>query len=110
MADRSQIERVVANLIANAVAATPRNGSITVNARQVGTFVAISVSDTGLGIPREYLPRIFSPFVQVPGAPTGSAGLGLAISQRIVEAHHGQITVHSEVGRGATFTFTLPIA
>ncbi len=110
LADRSQIERVLANLVANAVSATPRRGMITITALPVGGFVAVSVSDTGRGIPREYLPRIFSPFVQVPGAATGSAGLGLAISQRIVQAHGGQLSVQSEAGHGATFTFTLPIA
>jgi PAS domain S-box-containing protein len=110
MADRPHIERVIANLVANAVSATPPHGAITISARPAGGFVAIAVSDTGRGIPREYLPRIFSPFVQVPGAPTGSAGLGLAITQRIVQAHGGQLTVQSERGHGATFSFTLPIA
>ncbi len=110
LADRSQIERVMANLVANALAATPRGGTLTIAARRVGNFVAIAVSDTGPGIPKEYLPRIFTRFVQVPGAATGSAGLGLAISQRIIQAHEGQITVQSEAGHGATFTFTLPIA
>ncbi|MEO6724252.1 MAG: ATP-binding protein [Blastocatellia bacterium] len=56
------------------------------------------------------MPRIFDKFVQVPNAPTGGAGLGLAISKQIIEAHGGQITVQSELGRGATFTFTLPVA
>jgi PAS domain S-box-containing protein len=109
LVDRSQIERVMANLVANAVSATPRGGTIAIAAKRVGGFVAVSVSDTGRGIPREYLPRIFSPFVQVPGAPTGSAGLGLTISQRIVQAHGGQLTVQSEAGHGATVTFTVPI-
>jgi two-component system, NtrC family, sensor histidine kinase KinB len=107
LADRSQIERVVSNLVANAVAATPSGGRITVGARRVDDRVAISIADTGRGIPSDYLPRLFSPFVQVPGAATGSAGLGLAISQRIVEAHGGQIAALSEMGHGATFTFTL---
>jgi NtrC-family two-component system sensor histidine kinase KinB len=110
LADRFQIERVIANLVANSIAATPANGTITVNAKQAGDSVAFSVADTGRGIPRDYLPRVFSPFVQVPGAQTGSAGLGLAISQRIVQAHGGQLTAQSEVGHGATFTFTLPTA
>ena len=110
MADQSQIDRVISNLVTNAVSATPPGGHITVSAHRLDHQVAISVADTGRGIPREYLPRIFSRFVQVPGGATGSAGLGLAISQRIVEAHGGQITVHSELGRGATFTFTLPVA
>ena len=66
--------------------------------------------DTGSGIPPEYLPRIFEKFVQVPNAPSGGAGLGLAISKHLIEAHGGQISVRSEVGRGTTFTFTLPVA
>jgi signal transduction histidine kinase len=108
LADQSLIDRVIANLIANAISATPAGGQIAINAHRLDNQIAISVTDTGRGIPREYLPRIFSRFVQVPGGATGSAGLGLAISKRIVEAHGGQITVHSELGRGATFTFTLP--
>jgi signal transduction histidine kinase len=70
----------------------------------------ISVIDNGSGIPAEYLPHVFDKFVQVPDAPTGGAGLGLAISQSIVEAHGGQISVQSEVGQGSTFTFTVPVA
>jgi PAS domain S-box-containing protein len=110
LADQSLIDRVISNLIANAISATPAGGQIAINAHRLDNQIAISVTDTGRGIPREYLPRIFSRFVQVPGGATGSAGLGLAISKRIVEAHGGQITVHSELGRGATFTFTLPAA
>ena len=67
-------------------------------------------SDTGRGIPREYLPRLFGKFIQVPGSATGSAGLGLAISRQIVQAHGGDIRAASEPGHGATFTFTLPVA
>jgi len=110
MADPSQIERVVANLIANAVNATPRGGRILVAAHRTDNRVEVSVSDTGRGIPREYLPRLFGKFMQVPGSATGSAGLGLAISQRIVRAHGGDIRAASEPGRGATFTFVLPVA
>jgi len=110
MADSSQIERVVANLIANAVSATPRGGRIVVSAYRAGERVEVSVADTGRGIPREYLPRLFGKFTQVPGAATGSAGLGLAISQQIVRAHGGDIRVASEPGHGATFTFVLPVA
>lgn len=108
--DQSQIERVIANLVGNASRATPAGGSITITAARHGELVAISVADTGSGIPREDLPRIFEPFVQVPGAPGGGAGLGLTISRRIVEAHGGQLTVQSEPGTGSTFTFTVPIA
>jgi NtrC-family two-component system sensor histidine kinase KinB len=104
--DRSQIERVVSNLIINAIRYT-RHGEIKISAEHRGAYVAVSVGDTGSGIPTEYLPHIFDKFVQVPGAPTGGAGLGLAISKSIVESHGGQISVQSEVGRGTTFTFTL---
>ncbi len=108
-ADRLQIERVVANLVSNAVRHTERGGEITITATQRDGHVAISVADTGSGIPPEYLPRLFDRFVQVPNAPSGGAGLGLAIAKHIVEAHGGQISVRSKLGHGTTFTFTLPI-
>ena len=107
--DRSQVERVLANLVVNAIRYT-KQGEIKISAQSRGNSVAVSVSDTGSGIPAEYLPHIFDKFVQVPGAATGGAGLGLAISRLIVEAHGGQISVQSEPSRGSTFTFTLPVA
>jgi two-component system, NtrC family, sensor histidine kinase KinB len=107
--DRSQVERVLTNLVVNAMRYT-RHGEIRISAQSRGNAVAVSVSDTGSGIPQEYLPHIFDKFVQVPGAATGGAGLGLAISRLIVEAHGGQISVQSEPSRGSTFTFTLPVA
>jgi len=109
MADRSQVERVLANLVVNAIRYT-KQGEIKISALPRGNFVAVSVSDTGAGIPHDYLPHIFDKFVQVPGAPTGGAGLGLAISRLIVEGHGGQISAQSEPEKGSTFTFTLPVA
>ncbi|HEX2443126.1 MAG TPA: ATP-binding protein, partial [Vicinamibacterales bacterium] len=109
-ADRAQIERVLANLITNAARASEHRGEIAVTAEARGDHVAVTVVDHGRGIPKEYLPRIFDRFVQVPNAPPGGAGLGLAISRRIVQAHGGQIAVQSEPGRGSSFTFTLPSA
>ena len=108
--DRRQIERVVTNLVTNAIRVTPSHGSITVSAAQRDGDVSISVSDTGIGIPRDYLTKIFEPFVQVPGASSGGTGLGLAISRTIVEAHGGELRVDSEPGQGSTFTFTVPIS
>jgi NtrC-family two-component system sensor histidine kinase KinB len=105
--DRSQIERVIANLVTNAMRATPAGGAITVAAARRGDQVAIAVTDTGSGIPRDYLAGIFEPFVQVPHASGGGAGLGLTISRRIVEGHGGRLTVQSDPGRGSTFTFTV---
>jgi PAS domain S-box-containing protein len=110
MADRDQIERVITNLVINAIRATEPGGAIDVNAAARQGYVAISVRDTGRGIPHDYLGQVFEPFVQVPNAPAGGAGLGLSISRRIVEAHGGQITVRSDLGQGTTFTFTLPMA
>ena len=109
LADRTQIERVIDNLVVNALRHTKRGGEIRVSAARRDNHVAVSVTDTGSGIPAEYLPHIFDKFVQVPHAPAGGAGLGLAISKGIVEAHKGQVSVQSEVGRGTTFTFTLPV-
>lgn len=110
MADKAQIERVLANLVTNSARATPKGGRITVTAEARDGQVAIAVADTGVGIPAEYLRRIFEPFVQVPNGAAGAGGLGLAISRKLVEAHDGQMTVQSEPGAGAVFTFTLPIA
>ena len=109
MADRSQIHRVLINLVTNALRYT-KQGAIKIIVDTRAAYVAFSVADTGQGIPSEYLPHIFDKFVQVPKAATGGAGLGLAISRLIVQSHGGQISVQSDLGRGSTFTFTLPIA
>ncbi|MDQ3253453.1 MAG: ATP-binding protein [Acidobacteriota bacterium] len=108
LADRTQIERVITNLVTNAMRHTQSGGKISISATPREGEVAVAVADTGSGIPSEHLPRIFDKFMQVPGAPSGGAGLGLAISKEIIEAHGGQISVDSEVNRGTTFTFTLP--
>ena len=107
LADSSQIARVITNLVLNAIRYT-KQGAIGINAVRRGRYVTVSISDTGMGIPAEYLPHIFDKFVQVPGAPTGGAGLGLAISRLIVEAHGGQISAQSELDQGSSFSFTLP--
>ena len=99
-ADRLQIERVVANLLSNALRATAAGGSIVVSAAPRPDALAISVADTGVGIPADQLTSIFDAFVQVPGGAAGGAGLGLALCRRIVEAHGGQLTVQSRPGHG----------
>jgi PAS domain S-box-containing protein len=108
-ADRAYVDRVVANLLGNAMRFTDQGGEIAFRAARRDGYVAISVADTGRGIPKSYLPRVFERFVRVPGRESDGAGLGLAIAKSIVEAHGGQIVVQSEEGRGTVFTFTLPV-
>lgn len=111
-ADPDKIVWVISNLLGNALRYTPEQGTIVVGARQDDDQVRFFVSDTGVGIPPEYHKRIFERFVQVRegrvSGPRGGAGLGLAISREIVEAHGGKIWVESEPGKGSTFIFTLP--
>ena len=107
-ADKTQIEQVFANLLTNALKYTSPGGTVTVSAQAGKELVSFSVSDTGRGIPAQYVSRIFDQFFRVPDtAAEPGAGLGLAIAKEIVEAHGGTITVDSYEGRGSTFTFTL---
>jgi len=106
--DQKQVERVIKTLVFNAIEHTPQEGEIQLTATPREDYVTIAVADTGCGIPAEYLPRIFDKFVKVPNSPSEGAGLGLAISKMLIEAHGGQMNVQSEAGQGATFTFTLP--
>jgi two-component system, NtrC family, sensor histidine kinase KinB len=110
-ADRIRMNHVFANLLSNALRYTPPGGKVTVLAEADEEWVRFSVSDTGKGIPSQYLPRIFEQFFRVPeqGKESG-VGLGLAIVKEIVEAHGGAISVESQEGKGSTFTITLPRA
>lgn len=108
--DRAQIDRVISNLVTNAARATRPGGRVVISASATPEGVVVAVADTGIGIAAEHLARIFEPFAQVPGAQAGGAGLGLAISRRIVDAHGGHLSVESMPGVGSTFTFTLPRA
>ena len=111
--DRQRVNQVLHNLLENAVAHTHKGGTINVAAMTQGDWVEVCVSDTGEGIPAEDLPNIFERFYRVDRSrarATGGTGLGLTIARRLVEAHGGQITVQSELGKGSSFSFTLPIA
>lgn len=108
-ADRERILQVFSNLLSNSIRLTPREGTISLRAETRESFVVFSVADTGPGIPAEELPHIFERFWQARRARRIGAGLGLAIVKGIVEAHGGEITVQSEVGRGTTFTFAIPL-
>ncbi len=113
-ADEGKVRRVLRNLLDNAVKFTDKGG-VTVDAYQKGRFVQVNVTDTGRGIAQQDIPRLFRKFGRlesdfVTAAEAGGTGLGLYISRALVERMGGKISVESEVGKGSTFYFTLPIA
>jgi two-component system sensor histidine kinase ResE len=118
--DGDRLAQVFTNLVDNALKFTPTNGQVTLSAVHRAAEMQVSITDTGQGIPKEALPRLFDRFYQVDasrsraGGETAAgrrgAGLGLAIVQEIVLAHNGRIEVRSEVGQGTTFVIYLPIA
>lgn len=111
-ADRDRLTQILMNLLSNAIRFTPEGGTVTVGTTLLDPFVICSVTDTGPGIPKEQLGKLFTKFEQLT-QPTASqrrgTGLGLAISKELVQLHGGTIQVDSELGHGTTFTFTLPV-
>ncbi len=110
--DERKIKQILLNLLSNAVKFTPEGGRIGINARQTDGSVEISVTDTGVGIAPEDQPKIFEEFRQVGSDyahKVEGTGLGLTLAKKFVELHGGKIWVESEVGKGSTFTFTLPL-
>ena len=110
--DPGRIKQVLYNLIANAIKFTPRGGTVRVSARAEAKHVVVIVSDTGVGIAEEDLPRLFREFEQLPqpnGVRPEGTGLGLALTRRLVELHGGKVEVESELGKGSTFS-VLPAA
>jgi signal transduction histidine kinase len=108
-ADERKLKQVLFNLLTNALKFTARGGHIHVGARGDGDEVLISVRDDGIGIPAADQARIFEEFQQVGQSQLQEGtGLGLALSRRFVELHGGRLWVESELGKGSTFTFTLP--
>lgn len=113
LADKLRVNEVLLNLLANAVTYTEAGGKVTVSLALQGNEVVTTITDTGQGIPKEGLPRLFTQFYRVAGKlEQGSkgTGLGLYISKAIVESHKGKIWVESEVGKGSKFSFSLPKA
>ena len=119
--DPEKIEQILTNLIGNAIKFTPDEGQVLITVKPLPRgedvehvdMLSIAIKDTGIGIPNEHLDAIFEKFYQVEGSlhrSVGGTGLGLAITKGLVEAHQGRIWVESEVGKGSTFTFTLPIS
>lgn len=114
MLDRDGIDQVLDNLISNALKYTPDGGTITMEASvtEDGSMLSLSVADTGIGIPKKDLDRIFERFYRVDKARTrnmGGTGLGLSIAREIVRVHGGSISLQSELEKGTKVTFTLPL-
>jgi signal transduction histidine kinase len=113
-ADRPKLRRVLVNLLSNAIKFTPRGGRVTLTAERAGEdCLRIAVTDTGVGIPADDIERLFDKYEQARSRATRSekgTGLGLYITRQLVELHGGEIHVTSEVGRGSTFSVTLPVA
>jgi PAS domain S-box-containing protein len=113
LADEDRTRQILLNVFANALKFTPQGGAITPGVYVTANVVSISVGDTGVGIPKDELELIFEPFVQARRSADPSDhgfGLGLAISRQLARSMGGDLTVHSVVGEGSTFTLTLPRA
>ncbi len=112
MGDRRRLQQIVLNLLSNAVKFTPKEGSIAVSVESTATQVSVTVTDTGIGIHRDFLPHVFEQFRQADASTTrqhGGLGLGLAIVRQLVDLHGGQVQAHSEgEGKGAMFRVSLP--
>ncbi|WP_428688527.1 ATP-binding protein [Roseibium sp.] len=112
-ADKRALKQILLNLLANAVKFTPDNGTVTLKARPRGDRLRFEVTDTGIGISERDIERLAQPFVQVENQFTKThqgSGLGLAIARSLVELHGGKLTIQSEVKKGTTVSFTLPLA
>jgi len=112
VADERKVKQVLLNLLSNAVKFTPEGGTITMSAALNGEAVAVSVADTGIGIAAEDQEAVFEEFRQVGddyARKREGTGLGLALARRLVELHAGTLSVQSELGKGSTFTFTIPV-
>lgn len=110
LGDLAQLDRVLWNLVGNAIKFTPAGGKITLSSLQDNGYVSIAVKDTGIGIPQEELPLLFSQFRRLKGsAKIEGTGLGLFIVKTIIEAHKGTVQADSMDGQGSTFTIRVPI-
>jgi signal transduction histidine kinase len=112
VADPVRLDQILLNLLSNALKSTDESGCVTLNALRTGDWVAITVTDDGVGIAAADLERIFDEYIQVEGgrAASDGTGLGLPVSRRLAELMNGTLTVESELGRGSTFRLNLPAA
>jgi signal transduction histidine kinase len=109
-ADRNALHDIFINLLSNAFKFTADGGQVSILASQKDQSILLEIKDTGMGIPEDKLQMIFDEFYQVEGGKHGGTGLGLAIAKRLVEEHGGNIWVESQLGKGSTFYFTLPLS
>ncbi len=110
-AAREYIQETIANLLANSIKYTPRNGKIDINASDKGNSVLIEIKDTGIGIPEDEISKVFEEFYRASnakGIERDGTGMGLAIAKQVVKRHNGKIWVESEQGKGSTFSIILP--
>lgn len=110
-ADMGRLEQVITNLLSNALKYTPKGGKVILKARKENTDLVVEVQDTGIGIAKDNLSRLFETYYRVEDGKhrTTGLGLGLALCKVIVESHGGKIWVDSEEGKGSTFSFSLPL-
>jgi len=111
-ADEGRLEQVILNLLTNAFKFTPQGGTVTIRAKEEESDLLVEIQDTGHGIDKDNQQKIFEAYYRVESStrrPEG-LGLGLALCKTIVEAHGGQIWVESEVGKGSTFSFSIPLS
>jgi len=109
-ADSLRVGQVLSNLLSNAIKFSQQRGEIVVSVREEDNTIVVCVSDKGRGIPREHLSKVFDRYWQAEDTKHAGMGLGLSIAKGIVEAHGGKIWVDSELGKGSSFSFTLPLA
>lgn len=108
-ADENRLERILVNLLSNALRYADPDTPVLVRARQIDGDVEVSVTDQGPGLTPEQLAQLFKPFSRIARERDGGIGLGLYITKQLVDAHGGRIRAESELGKGSTFSFTLPI-
>jgi signal transduction histidine kinase len=110
-ADKTKLRQILFNLISNAIKFTPKNGKVTVSASKKDEMLEIKVSDTGTGLLKDYYEKMFTPLAHADPSKvlkSGGAGLGLYIVKNLIDLQGGKICVDSEVGKGSSFTFTVP--
>ena len=110
--DRDKFEKIITNILSNAFKFTPEGGRIEITINRADNYITVSVSDTGIGIQKEKMSKIFDRFYQVDGSHTREqegTGIGLSLTKELIELHKGKIEVESEAGKGSTFRISLPL-